>query len=505
MNKQQVKILKLFKDNFPKYSRECLFIKTKNAEKVNFHFNESQSYLHKKIAEHKEKRGKVRIVVLKARQFGISTYVEARFSHKVMMNPNMNAFIMADSRNSASNIFDMTKRYYENLPIWLLKPKLKKSNEKALTFDGIDSSVRIGTAGAKTTGRSMTNQLLHCSEVGFWENTDEIITGLFQTVPNNESSEIILESTANGIGGFFYDKVMEGLDPKSEWETIFLPWYWHNEYSKPMPDDYAMTDEEYELKDIYNLTEAQIYWRRRKINDDFKGREWLFAQEYPASINEAFISTQNGLIQGKYIEKAKKCNELDEWSPVVMGVDPARSGDRTILCIRKGREILDIIKYEDMNEMRLVGIVKNLITKHNVAKCFIDVGCGYGTIDKLKEDGYSDVVRGIPFNSGADDKRLYSNKRSEIFGEMRDWFMQEGFINIPDDETVSKELGIIPDMKENSNGQWCMIPKDDIKKQNNGMSTDIADAIALTFAGKVGNVIKGNKIKRVKGRKFSNY
>lgn len=499
-----IKILKILKDDFPKYARECLFIKTKNAERVNFEFNSSQKFLHKRIEEHKKKRGKVRIVVLKARQFGISTYVEGRFTHKVMMNQNMNAFIMADSRNSSANIFDMTKRYYDNIPIWLLKPELKKSNEKALVFDGIDSSVRIGTAGAKTTGRSMTNQLLHCSEVGFWANTDDIITGLFQTVPNTSNSEIILESTANGIGGFFYDKVMEGLDPKSEWETVFLPWFWHDEYRTPMPEDYYMTSEEQELKEIYNLTDSQIYWRRLKIDGDFKGREYLFAQEYPASINEAFISTQNGLIQGKYIEKAKKCNEIDEWSPVVMGVDPARNGDRTVICIRKGREIMKVIKYDDMDSMRLVGIVKNLISKYNVIKCFIDVGCGYGTIDKLKEDGYSDVVRGIPFNSGADDKRLYANKRSEIFGEMRDWFIQDGFINIPDDETISKELGIIPDMKENSNGQWFMLPKDEIKKQNNGMSTDIADAIALTFSGKVGNVIK-KKIKRTVGRRFKNY
>ena len=502
----ELKILKLLKDNFPIFAQECLFIKTKDARQVPLIFNEAQLYLHNRIEAHKKRTGgRVRIVVLKARQFGISTYVEARFIHRTLFNRSTNAFIMADSRNSANNIFDMTKRYYDNLPIHVSKPPLKKSNEKSLVFDGIDSSFRIGTAGAATTGRSMTNQLLHGSEIGFWENADDIITGLFQTVPDNPQSEIILESTANGLGGFFYDKVHDGLNPDSEWETVFLPWFWHKEYSTIPPEGFELTHDEYDLKKIYSLTDAQLYWRRRKTNSEFSGKAYLFAQEYPASIEEAFLSSQNGLIMGRDIERAKKCTDTDNYAPVVMAVDPARSGDRTVIAIRKGREVIKIIKYEDMESQQLAGILKVEIKKYGVVKCFIDVGCGYGTIDRLRADGYKDIVLGIPFNSGATNIDRYTNKRSEIFGDMRDWFMQDGWVNIPDDDEIATEIGILPDMKRNANEQWYMIPKDEIKKMNGGRSTDIADALALTFAAQI-SINAKKTIKRKKtGKSINDY
>lgn len=479
-------VLLRFKDDLPTFAKMCLQIETKNAEKKPLIFNETQKYLHKRVEEHKQKHnGKVRVVVLKARQQGISTYTEARFFWKTFLNCSTRCFIMAHESDSTSSIFKMVKRFYDDLQT-LPKPPLTASNFKELIVASTGSSYRVATAGNTSAGRSQTNQLLHCSEVGFFEKADEIMAGLFQTVPDNNQSEILLESTANGVGGFFYDKFMAGLGGDGDWESIFIPWFMSTEYQRTPPVDFRMTDEELELKGIYGLTPEQIYWRRCKITNDFKGREHIFKQEYPSSFQEAFVSTQNALLPGFVLEKAKACNNTDEVAPVVMGVDPARNGDRTAICIRKGREIIKIIVYEDMESQRLAGICKNLIEKYQVAKCFIDVGCGYGTIDRLESDGYGHIVSGIPFNSGANDKRLYSNKRSEIFGEMRDWFMQDGWVSIPNDDEVVKELSILPDMRANANGQWVMLPKDEIKKENGGKSTDLADAIALTFAEKVG-------------------
>lgn len=504
--KAELTILRNLRRNFKKYAESCLYIKTKDARTKLFQLNESQARLDKRIEDHKAKTGgKVRIAILKARQQGMSTYTEGRFFWRTSLNESMNTFILADNTSSASNIFSMVKRFYEKLPIGLVKPTLKKSNERALVFEGIDSSFRIGTAGAKEVGRSMTINNLHCSEVAFFKNANELVSGLFQTVPDNNESEIILESTANGIGGFFFDKVMQGLDPESEWETIFFPWFEHKEYSKNPPEDFVLSEEELEIKETYKLDNAQMYWRRAKIDTDFKNREWLFAQEYPASVMEAFVSTQNGLIQGKFIEKAKKCESLDEVAPVIMGVDPARNIDRTVITIRKGREIMKVYKYYEMNNVKLAGIIKRLIPKFKAVKCFIDVGCGYGVIDILQNDGYNRIVQGVAFNGGAHEKELYVNKRSEMFGTMRDWFMQDGWINIPDDEEISKELGILPDMIPNSNGQWAMPKKDEIKKENNGMSTDIADSIALTFAEKLGSNVGGSIIKRKGFKGYEKY
>lgn len=467
------------------FFKKCLKIKTKELGKIPLVLNDTQMYLNQKLELIKREKDLCRVTIVKARQFGISTFISARYFWKAFFNVGLNAFTMADSTNSTSNIFSMIKRFYDSLPAPLPKPTLKKSNEKLIHFNENDSMVRVGTAGAKQVGRSMTNNLLHCSEVAFWKHEADILAGLFQTVPTNKTSEIILESTANGRKGLFYEKACEGTSANSEWSTIFIPWFWHKEYSSTIKDkDFKLTDEENEIKSIYSLTNEQINWRRKKINSDFLHREYLFQQEYPACFEEAFITSQNALIPSIFIEKARKSNITDFSSRIVIGVDPARNGDRTVIVVRRGREILKIIiseyKADDLVNIDLAGDLSHLIRYYKAERCFIDVGCGYGVIDILKAKGFSSIVQGVPFNSGADNKQLYSNKRTEIFGRLRDWLMQEGGVRIPDNDEVAQELSIIPDFKRNSNGQWVMEAKEKIKELL-GKSNDITDAISLTF------------------------
>jgi hypothetical protein len=467
------------------FFKTCLKIKTKELGIIPLNLNDTQLYFNNEIARIKRDKELCRIVVVKARQFGISTLVSALSFWKCFFNIGLNAFTMADSTNSTSNIFGMIKRFYDYLPEELPKPSLKKSNEKLLHFSENDSLIRVGTAGAKQVGRSMTNNLLHCSEVAFWKNEVEILAGLFQTVPTNKTSEIILESTANGRKGLFYEKAREGLNPKSMWSTIFIPWFWHKEYSSTIRDpDFRLTEEEAEIKQIYDLTDEQMYWRRNKINSDFMHREYLFKQEYPACFEEAFITNQNALIPSIFIERARKKLLSSPHAPTIIGVDPARGGDRTVIAIRKGRALLKVViteyKADDYINVDLAGRLTHLINDFKAERCFIDVGCGYGTIDILKAKGFSDVVQGVAFNQGADNKEVYSNKRTEIFGRLRDWLLQEGGAKIPDNDQIAEDLAVLPDFTRNSNGQWVMDPKEKIIKDL-GKSPDIADSIALTF------------------------
>lgn len=486
LTEKEIETFKKLKNDLPFFAKNCLFIKTKNSEIKPFILNPTQIKVHNFIEE-KKRLGKNKIVVLKARQFGISTYTEARLFHKTIMNKATNSFIMADSVSSSNNIFEMTKRFFDCLPEGMPKPELKKSNEKAIVFDEIDSSFRIGTAGNKNVGRSMTINYLHCSEVGFWDNANEIIAGLFQTIPTNGNSEIILESTANGVGNYFYDICCEGLNEKSDFATLFIPWFENPEYSTIIEDkEFKLTDEEKELKELYNLTNEQIYWRRKKINTDFKGREFLFKQEYPATFNEAFISNQNCLFPSEAVERARKNKVIPNSNiPIIMGVDPARNGDRTVIVFRQGRRLYKPLIFENMTETELAGEIIVLLNKYRCNKVFIDVGYGYGTIDILKEKGLGDIVCGIPFNSKPLKRDIYANKRTEIYGEMRDWLLQEGGVDIPDDPVLINELLSIPDFHINSNGQFVMEAKEEIKKMLNGKSPDIADAIALTFSENV--------------------
>jgi hypothetical protein len=480
MNKNDLQKFKLLANNFPVFAKNCLKIKTKTEGLQPFILNSPQYRFIDFIERKYKEKGHVRVVVLKARQMGFSTVTEGYFFWKTIFNKGHNSFIMAHDRPSTSNIFEMVKRYYDNIPEAMPKPPLAKNNERALIFDSIDSYFRVGTAGSGSIGRSMTNNYLHMSEAAFFEKADELSGGIMSTVPD-ENSIVVLESTANGVGGFFYDKVMEGLEPDSPWDTLFYAWHEFPEYTADVPDGFVPDDTEEELKRLYNVTDGQLMWRRNRIAKDFKGREHIFRQEYPSNIQEAFLSTQNALIGGEYLERARKSDIKDQNAPVVIGVDPARSGDRTVIAIRRGREILEILIFEEMNEMELAGRLAILIREYRADACFIDPACGYGTIDRLQERHFKNVYA-VPFNSKPSNTEIYSNKRTEIYGNMRDWFMQQGGVRIPDSDIVIRDLGVTPDFTINSKGQWVMTSKDNIKKENSGRSPDIADAIALTFS-----------------------
>ena len=97
----------------------------------------------------------------------------------------------------------MAKRYYEHLPA-AVKPELTASNARELLFSDLDSGYAVGTAGNKVVGRSQTNQLFHGSEVGFWQHAEDHAKGVLQTVPDADGTEILYESTCNGVGNFFH-------------------------------------------------------------------------------------------------------------------------------------------------------------------------------------------------------------------------------------------------------------------------------------------------------------
>src|ERR671916_435338 len=106
-----------------------------------------------------------------------------------------------------------------------------------------EKCLKIGTKGV---GRSSTIQLFHGSEVAFWPFAETHAAGVLQAVPDVEGTEVILESTANGLGNFFHQKWSDADSGIGAFETIFVPWYWQEEYSRPAPSPFVLNDEEEE-------------------------------------------------------------------------------------------------------------------------------------------------------------------------------------------------------------------------------------------------------------------
>ena len=487
------------KDDFEFYARNCLKIRTKDKGLQSLELNSAQKYIHQRLQQQIKKTGKVRAILLKGRQQGASTYAEGRFIWNTTHNKGVRAFILTHDGESTNALFEMTERYYQNLPSHV-KPSTGAANAKELHFDVLDSGYKIGTAGNKAVGRGQTLQYFHGSEVAFWMNASEHTKGIMQAVPDAPGTEVIWESTANGVGNFFHEQWKLAEKGLSEFQAIFVPWFWQLEYKKKLPDDFAATAEEQKLKEHYDLNDNQMFWRRMKISElTTDGVDGLkaFKQEYPMNAAEAFQVTGGGetLVNADHCMKARK-EIVNGNGPLVVGVDPSRGGDRFAIIKRQGRKMYGMKSYigEQCNKLgKNVAICKALLdtVDPDAGKkpdmMFVDYGAGADIVDRLHELGYESRVKAVHFGSTPLDPIKYKNKRNEIWGEMADWLVDENLpAQIPDDDEMQADLCASP-YNRDSNDRRVLWSKDRIKKEF-GFSPDYGDAGALTFTEPVNKV-----------------
>jgi hypothetical protein len=280
--------------NIRRYIETYLKIKTKDGKVIPFKFNKPQEKVYEVIKQQRELGKAPRIIILKSRQMGMSTFVEGINFGETNTNPNVSAVIMAHTIEATTNLFNMFKFYYDNLPEQL-RPQVLASNAKELVFNnkegtGLNSKIRCLTANAQGAGRSSTVQYVHASEFAFWDgDKNATLAGLLQAVPNIPDSMVAIESTANGFDEFkdFWDKAVNG---ENDFIPLFFPWFEMDEYRKPY-EGFELTKEEEEIKAKFNLSNDQLQWRRWCIANNCQGNIDTFHQEYPSTPEEAFIST----------------------------------------------------------------------------------------------------------------------------------------------------------------------------------------------------------------------
>lgn len=483
MTEDEKRIRKRLKEDFIHYAKKCLRIRTKDGKIDPFILNKAQQYIHERLEDQKSRTGKVRALILKGRQQGCSTYVGGRFYHQTTHNFGTQSFILTHALDATNNLFKMAQRFYQNTPE-LVRPAISTNNSKELIFGVLDSGYKLGTAENKSVGRSATIQLFHGSEVAFWANAGEHAKGIMQAVPDTFNTEVILESTANGVGNYFHQQWQKAEAGLSDFIAIFVPWFWQTEYQRTIPEDWTLTQNEEDLKLQYGLTDEQLAWRRYKIVDlSVNGidGEKAFNQEYPCNASEAFqLTGEDSYIDSALVMKCRK-TEAEKYGPLLIGVDPARFGDdRTSIIMRQGRVAFGRASYVKKDTMEVTGIVHDLIVRHKPAKVFVDVGgLGAGVVDRLNELGHRAIV--VPVNAGSTplDARKYVNKRAEMWGLTKLW-MQSDPCQIPDDDSLHADLCGIR-YSFDSNSRLVMESKDAMKKRGI-RSPDEADALCLTFA-----------------------
>lgn len=329
------------KTDFEWYAKNFLKIRDKKSQLINFQINNAQKILLRHIEED-EKAGKPkRYIILKARQLGFSTFTEGWIYWNTSTTELKNSLIIAHEDKATQNLFNMSKLYYEETPT-ALKPMTKYSNQKALVFEnptqdaeekrqnpGLRSKITLATAGTSDTGRSGTFHNVHVSEIAFFPNAKNTMTAIMQCVPDEPNTMVVMESTANGIGGYFYDMWNDAVEGRNDFTPLFFPWFTDSKYTTPfvskrerekfieeverMEVDESgkkFHTEEYLLQEQYGLTYEQLNWRRKTIANKCGGDLEMFHQEYPATPEEAFIASGRPRFNIKSLrEYQAKCTE----------------------------------------------------------------------------------------------------------------------------------------------------------------------------------------------------
>lgn len=354
--KQQLFAYKLRNDRVW-YMENFLKIRNKDSKLVSFSVNKAQHMINEIIEEDTKNCKPKRYIVLKARQLGVSTFTEGYIYHDTSTRENVNSIIIAHEEKATLNLFNMSKLFYEGCPM-AIRPMKKYSNGKELVFEnptpddqeklknpGLRSKITIATAGTSDTGRSGTYHNVHVSEMAFFPNPKNTMTALLQCVPDTPNTFVCIESTANGVGGYFYDMWHEAVKGKNDFTPIFLAWFCDEEYTLDFPSKAAKNKfikevntlspdssgkmvhtDEWLLKEQYNLTWEQLYWRAKTIANKCNGDLEMFKQEYPSNPEEAFIASG----RPKFDMKAVKEYELNCSDPKAVG-DLMKSGGNIII------------------------------------------------------------------------------------------------------------------------------------------------------------------------------
>jgi hypothetical protein len=308
---------------------EFLKIRTKTTSREYFRLNRAQREYSRQCSRQN--------VVLKARQLGITTYIAARFFVQTITQPGTLSMQVTQDRESAEDIFRIVRRFWENLPDHIRKGYLQTShrNARQLVFPELDSEYCLASA-AENAGRGRTIQNLHCSEVSRWGGEgDEALASLRAAVV--PGGDIVLESTANGAGGLFYEEWQRAEE--TGYTQHFFPWWFDAAYVIDPGANFApLTEEEAELAAKHGLKTEQIAWRRKQWAS-FRG---LAVQEFAEDSVSCFRASGECVFDIATLERAiaaasepmevRDNQRLKIWLPVrptreyVIGADPAGGG-----------------------------------------------------------------------------------------------------------------------------------------------------------------------------------
>ena len=507
LSPEEAKLVKFMQDSrgdHPLYMGKCLKVIAKDSQMVNLELNFAQKIIHAKIQNQLDEHGMVRAMVLKARKQGASTYIGGRFYTKTRLWKYRRAVVMAHIRDASKDLFKMVQTYYNNDPMQL---QHNKASAQEYEFSN-GSSYAVATAGSGETGRGATPTMAHLSEAAFYPNPEKTFAGFVNSIPLAPQTEVVVESTANGIGNEFHQRwtrAEAGLNDETAgmaYIPIFIPWFISPEYRLPAPMGFKVRTDpegdglpsEQEIQEIYQLDLDQMAWRRFYIEQQLNGNMQSFMQEFPSTAQEAFQTSGLDLfIKPVYTARARKRTGIQPYGPKILGVDPAgHGGDKFMLTLRQGHVVLwqkgrpNVEPGEEQVEW-----VVDVMRTEGVHRVNIDYSGGWGTSllagIREKYPKLGEICYPVDFGSKSQAKQINPhkpgprNRRAEMYQRARTWFQLSEGVSIPDDDELSSDLGAIGARISGQTTDLVLESKIDVKNRL-GRSPDAADSFVLTFA-----------------------
>ena len=239
--------------DFPFWAALYVFIKQKGGgEDIHFRLNRPQRRLILRFEKARIKGKPIRLILLKARQWGGSTATQIYMAwlqliHKV----GLNSLIVGHVKDASNEVKDMFDRMIKEYPISMLYKLGEAYNENEPKLVGVGNSgnihripqrnckIKIGTAEKPDSARGGDYNLVHCTEVGLWKKTDgktpeQIVRSACSGILLKPYTMIVYESTANGTGNFFHKEYLAAKLGKSQFEAMFVAWYEIEQYAAPI-------------------------------------------------------------------------------------------------------------------------------------------------------------------------------------------------------------------------------------------------------------------------------
>lgn len=258
-----------------------------------------------------------RIVGLKPRRGGSSTFAVASMYHFLIWTAGKLGCVMGGSDYQGSNLWAMLRTMAgQDRTV----PKRATIMDKAARFPNGSTAVRIN-ASNENAGLSGGYDFMVITELAKWQDdgvaaAPEVLAGALKCVPFLPGTTIIIESTAEGVGDEFHRIYSTGITfeelkaGKVGYVKIFSPWFEFKDHilapeTMGIESFEYLTKDEQELVDQYKLSLPQVAWMRYTIKDQCKGDFDNFKENYPFNDVECFLMSGRKVFNSKGIEAMK--------------------------------------------------------------------------------------------------------------------------------------------------------------------------------------------------------